>query len=493
MPLNLMPSRTVRPIPEPDDSALGKARDGWAAGWKSALPIGFVIFSLIVLLVLPLPVDQRTQKLWKTVAQVAEPARRQLNSMKFALAVEVSSIRGFLLTADPTFLRRHDNAVQQEAFAYAELRNLTKELGPEIQKRADELNAAELHWRVPTAQLLRKEIGIDDYIKHTSSHQARYEEVLATAAILENAILSREQELLEEIRKLTRLDFILTLVLGLLALASTLLVAGLYRRLRSLLVQVRRYAEEEARLLRNEHAARTEAENAVQARDEVLGIVTHDLLNPLNTITISAELLDQPSISEDKRANHIAIIRRSVDGMNRLIQDLLNVAKLKTGLLSLERHPTEVSSLLNEASATLQPLAAARGIELRADPLETLPSIDVDRNRILEVYSNLVGNAIRFTPEGGSIRLHAERGVNGEVRFTVADTARPIAKDDIPMLFDPYHWRDVSEPHRGAGLGLAIAKGIVEAHGGHIGLETDPHVGNVFVFTIPVAHPSSSS
>ena len=80
-------------------------------------------------------------------------------------------------------------------------------------------------------------------------------------------------------------------------------------------------------------------------------------------------------------------------------------------------------------------------------------------------------------------------GVNGEVRFTVADTARPIAKDDIPMLFDPYHWRNVSEPHRGAGLGLAIAKGIVEAHGGQIALETEPDVGNVFVFTIPVAHP----
>ena len=189
----------------------------------------------------------------------------------------------------------------------------------------------------------------------------------------------------------------------------------------------------------------------------------------------------------------MAIIRRSVDGMNRLIQDLLNVAKVKTGLLSLEPRPTDVSSLLNEASATLQPLAAARGLELRTETLEALPSIDVDRNRILEVFSNLVGNAIRFTPEGGSIRLHAERGVNGEVRFTVADTARPIAKDDIPMLFDPYHWRSESEPHRGAGLGLAIAKGIVEAHGGHIALETEPQAGNVFIFTIPVAHPVRSS
>ena len=151
----------------------------------------------------------------------------------------------------------------------------------------------------------------------------------------------------------------------------------------------------------------------------------------------------------------------------------------------MSRGPREVQSVLDEACSSLRPLAAEKGIELVCAVGDGCPPVNADRDRLLQVLSNLVGNAIKFTAEGGRITLRTEP-MSREVRFVVADTGMGIVPEHLPHLFDRF-WQANRAHRQGAGLGLAIAKGIVEAHGGRILVESTPGQGTTFFFTIPAA------
>lgn len=230
-----------------------------------------------------------------------------------------------------------------------------------------------------------------------------------------------------------------------------------------------------------------EAQQAAQARDEVLAIVSHDLRNPLNVISLGAASLlkrlpgSEEAVSWRKQAD---LVRRSADRAIRLIQDLLEVAKLEAGRLSVERQPEDACRLVDEVVELHRPLAEARGLKLEREVEESLPAVLADRSRVLQVFSNLIGNAVRYTPEGGLVTVRA-RSEGAEVRFCVSDTGKGIAPENLPHLFERY-WQAKSS-QEGAGLGLPIAKGIVEAHGGRMGVESEPGRGSTFFFTLPVA------
>jgi signal transduction histidine kinase len=179
------------------------------------------------------------------------------------------------------------------------------------------------------------------------------------------------------------------------------------------------------------------------------------------------------------------MVHRAAERMNRLIQDLLDVRRIDSGRLSLDAKPESVETMLGEATEMLRPLASAAALELTCDVDEGVPPVAADASRILQVLSNLVGNAIKFTPAGGRVRVHAESS-DGEVRFTVSDTGQGIPPEQLPHVFGRY-WQGVRTDRRGVGLGLAIAKGIVEAHKGRIWVESQVGVGSNFIFTLPVA------
>jgi PAS domain S-box-containing protein len=226
-----------------------------------------------------------------------------------------------------------------------------------------------------------------------------------------------------------------------------------------------------------------ESQRATRARDEVLAIVSHDLRNPLSTISMSGKLLLEkipPEMQRERR--QLEIIQRSAEWMNRLIQDLLEVARMEAGHLPMERRREEVAPLVHDALELQRTLAEKKGIHLAAAVAEALPAVEVDRERIQQVLQNLIGNALRFTPEGGRISLRAWQG-QGEVHFSVADTGPGIAEEALPHLFEPFWQAGRTE---GAGLGLAIVKGIVEAHGGRIWVESQLGHGTTFIFTVPV-------
>ncbi|WP_257454910.1 sensor histidine kinase [Archangium lipolyticum] len=258
----------------------------------------------------------------------------------------------------------------------------------------------------------------------------------------------------------------------------------------------RAYGEEDLRLgeelahraalaLQSARLYRT-AREAAQARDDVLAVVAHDLRNPLNTISISAQtLLRQQANAGDARLQvPLRAIRGSVDRMNRLIQDLLNVSRMEAGRMAVETHPEPAEDILQEALEAALPLASQ--FQLSTEVREALPWVRADRERLLQVFSNLIGNALKFTPPGGRVTLGA-RCEGPVVRFWVSDTGPGIPPEALEHLFDRF-WQMRHGDRRGAGLGLSIAKGLVEAHGGRIWVESEPGRGSTFCFVVPVAH-----
>lgn len=231
------------------------------------------------------------------------------------------------------------------------------------------------------------------------------------------------------------------------------------------------------------------AEDAARARDVMMGVVSHDLKNPLSTISMAASFLLEEVIPDDEtravERKQLGAVQRAAERMFRLIHDLLDVTAIEGGQISLGRHRVQsVPPLIEEALEFLRPLASEKSIELIAEIPETLPMIDVDGDRLLQVFSNLVGNAVKFTPEKGRVKI-AVRVAEDALHFAVTDTGPGIEESHLPRVFDRF-WQAKMTAHLGTGLGLAIAKGIVEAHGGHIGVASKIGVGTEFTFTLPV-------
>lgn len=224
----------------------------------------------------------------------------------------------------------------------------------------------------------------------------------------------------------------------------------------------------------------SEAQRAVKARDRLLAFVSHDLKNPLHAMMMATTLLERGDPGNAPR--HLAVLRRAGGRMERLIRDLLDLSTLEAGRFRLSVGPVEVEPLLADVVAQQAPLAEAAGVSLVTELAAGLTPVAADRDRVVQVLSNLVANALVFTPRGGTVALRA-RADDGALRLEVADTGRGIPAPDQRRVFDAF-WRSDDSP-QGTGLGLAICRAIVEAHGGSIGVTSAPGGGATFHFTLP--------
>jgi signal transduction histidine kinase len=230
------------------------------------------------------------------------------------------------------------------------------------------------------------------------------------------------------------------------------------------------------------------ARRATQLRDDLLGIVAHDLRNPLSAILMQAARLHRRGAGPERRDRKpVDAIERAAGRANRLIQDLLDVTRMEAGRLAVEPTRLAARQVASNCLEAQETLASSASVALRLDVPENLPEIWADRDRLLQVFENLIGNAVKFTPPGGLVTV-AAAPQDGDVQFSVADTGEGIAPDDLPHVFDRF-WQARKAERRGAGLGLPIVKGIVEAHGGRIWVESTPGRGSTFFFTIPAAAP----
>jgi signal transduction histidine kinase len=243
--------------------------------------------------------------------------------------------------------------------------------------------------------------------------------------------------------------------------------------------------EELRRSFNRERDARSEAERANLLKEEFIGVISHDLRDPLSPMNLSLVVL-RKLLSPGLSGSADTVLRsmeRAITQMRGLVTSLLDVSALEAGKMTLHRTSFSVLDLFHDCAEVLTPLALDKHIALRVTLPETDIRVTADREHLLQVYSNLVGNAIKFTDEGGDIQLALEE-TDDTVIFRVEDTGQGIAAEDLPQIFDRFRKARGSKG-AGFGLGLAIAKGIVEAHGGTIHVLSTPGKGSTFWFQIP--------
>ena len=228
------------------------------------------------------------------------------------------------------------------------------------------------------------------------------------------------------------------------------------------------------------------AQAATRARDHALGVVSHDLRNPISAIGMTARaLLAATPATEPERRELVENIVTSQELTQRMIRDLLDVASIEVGRLSVERRVEPLAPILERAVALFRRESMDRGVELGLEPGLELPTISGDAERLVQVLSNLLSNALRFTERGGRVSVSAAAD-GDEVEIAVADTGHGIAPASMPLIFERYWTVRGTAPKGGTGLGLAIARGIVEAHGGRLWAESQPGHGSTFRFTLRV-------
>jgi signal transduction histidine kinase len=236
----------------------------------------------------------------------------------------------------------------------------------------------------------------------------------------------------------------------------------------------------------------TTATRATRARDEVLSVVSHDLRNPIGAIAMCARIMrEAPPDDEQERRRMLSAITEATGWMQRLIRDLLDVTSIDAGHLALERQPASLCSIVGTATSLLRGAVEERSIELEVDVPDDLPTLMVDDGRIVQVVANLLGNAVKFSEPGGRVTISVVPAPDSVV-VAVGDAGIGIAPDVQARIFDRF-WQAKATPGRGNGLGLAIAHGIVQAHGGRIWVQSTPGQGSTFYFSLPLEEAMASS
>jgi signal transduction histidine kinase len=226
--------------------------------------------------------------------------------------------------------------------------------------------------------------------------------------------------------------------------------------------------------------------SGIRARDDMIGIVSHDLRNPVNAVRMLTGVMlsrhrDEPLSPE--MAEYAGVIRQAVEQMDALIRDLLDVTRVEAGRLHVSAQKENTEELLSDGLRTLAPVAEQKSIKIRLIAPDDLPEVAADRERITQVFSNLVGNAVKFSPAGSEIMVRAAPHEN-EIVFSVSDKGQGMTAEQLSHAFDRF-WQSSRTDRQGAGLGLAITKGIIDAHGGRIWAESRLGAGSTFYFTLP--------
>jgi signal transduction histidine kinase len=388
-----------------------------------------------------------------------------------AMDQSVAASRGYLLAGDADLFRRMRRAQSTVDEVLDQLAGrMRSTTGVGLIRQLREVNSS--YKTVLSALVTRKTQGAgsqavtDGFEQDLVPSQRQLDRLLDQLVEREERRFQAAQQGLVRERSSALRGAVVTLAIG--VLLSCLLAVFLGRHL--------------ARLYRRERAAVGDARRATQSREELLAVVAHDLRSPLGAIGLRAAALAKAS-SEAGTRHQAESIAANVSRMKDLLSSLLDAARVDSGQLTLNKAPCDVQSLLAEVLAVHGELAEARQIELDSHVSRVPFSLYGDRPRILQVLHNLVSNAVRFSPSGGRVRIIAQRE-SAVIHFAVSDSGRGVPAEHLSHVFDRY-WRSDSPGDSGIGLGLYIARNIVEAHGGRIWAENDG--GAVFHFTLPAS------
>jgi signal transduction histidine kinase len=321
--------------------------------------------------------------------------------------------------------------------------------------------------------------------------------VVTVGVVLSRLILAQVRPLVETNRALGKGDFTVRAPvlgddeLGELASGFNVMADQLQASVQELENRVAERTEELQRLYQD-------VQNSSKARSEFFTAMSHEFRTLLLGIAKHAELMVDPNFgSRDRKwkGEFGHVIKESCDHLFRLVNEILDMAKFESGKMEVNLAPVELPTVVSQLRGTMLPLAERSELRMTIDVARDLPAVSADVPRLREIILNLVSNAIKYTPSGGMIRLEA-RATNRHVEITVADSGVGIPKDEQPRVFEPFYRVKGTEPQRGqasSGLGLALAKRLVEAHGGEIWLASEPGAGTSFTFTLNSVPPGRRS
>jgi signal transduction histidine kinase len=395
--------------------------------------------------------------------------------LRSAEDAEAAAGRGYLLTRNPDFLDRLEEAELAFERAFRDLRSrISTEDG-------SALLSAVLGATSNYEQARRRVLADTATDGHSADIRRRFErEVVPARYQLNDAIAAfiehKEKRLdagYDEARRGTTRAIVLTTVVLSLALAASGLLAW-------------KMGQHLARMYRRESNAVQSAARALAARDELLGIVAHDLRSPLSAIALRADLLKRGAADAEAVRSQAGSIRNITIRMESVIKSLLDATSMDAGSFSVKPSPCDAEELVRESMEVLASVAAAKFVRLEAQFDAHGLAVSADRERALQILTNLMGNAIKFAFEGGSVDVRVAR-LGSDVRFSVSDTGPGIASGHLQRVFERF-WKSEGGSQPGTGLGLHIAKSIVEAHGGRIWAESRLGNGATFHFTLPLVN-----
>ncbi|MGH9456986.1 MAG: sensor histidine kinase [Thermoanaerobaculia bacterium] len=442
-----------------------------------------VLAALIALVGVNVLLTMRVDRITRQTERLTDTARRDLKDVNHHLSREIAALTRYTATGDSAHLADFRTAAAGQQRTMRALAKDVRALGVQDSERFAALVQAIRRWRATVDRYVAEQelAPVVAPVPHAPIYREPYPAVIDAVHALDEEIGGFQSARREQVRSMTRVAVWLSAALVLVAAIAGWTVLRLTTQLRAAATALADEADERMAALEREREIRRTAEALVRSRDEILGVVSHDLRTPLTAIALSSQILD--GSTPEERAEHVATIQTSVRRMQRLIQDLLDVTRIENSSLSIRRESVDPARVAQEVVAEHRPLAAEKKIDLLADIDAPLPTVAGDYDRLVQVLTNLVGNALKFTPEGGKVRV-AARAEDRIVRFTVADSGPGIAESDLPHLFEPF-FQSKKTAHLGAGLGLMIVRAIVEAHGGNIRVTNQAPRGACFTVDIP--------
>jgi len=462
--------------------------------WPTLVATGtLIVLGLFLVFILRNVAEMRVLQDQTTRIEHTLEVQRELDAVLIAESEADANVRAYLLTASPQVLETVRQAQQAAIERLDRLTTLVADNPTQLERAAALRTAVETRrQRLDKVIAVRQSGTIDEAMA-----EARAADTTAPREAVRRTISEMEQEesQLLAVRRETAHDAFVNAVNGRIGsgvvsaalLIGIVLTAWLHARSKALregvLIASEQRAHESA--LR-EQDARAEAERANREKDQFLAVLSHELRTPLNAVLGWTQILQAAEPTEPTIVRALASIRRNAEAQQRLVEDLLDVSRIVSGKLPFEREIFDLRSSISAALESVRPSAETKGIVLEAR-LDTTPQALGDSGRIQQVATNLISNAIKFTPSGGHVAVSLEDCGDVAV-LEVADDGAGLPADLQPYIFERFRQGDGSttRAHGGLGLGLAIAKHIVEAHGGAIAATSDgPATGATFRVRLP--------
>jgi signal transduction histidine kinase len=469
----------------------------WAPpAWMGRLAGGFVLVALAALVIVPLLVQQRVDRVRAQVEDVADPARTLVRRIQYDLAREASALLLVSTTGAPEAVEEYRAARRDEQAQFPQLQAYAESLGGEVLREFHRFQGLARDWQ---ARVSVDTAGIEPASVLAALADAREDlrlagEGFAAGNRLDDALVRESRRNREAIRRVERSGLQITVALGGLALLAALTVAWLSSRVRQLAIVATRHGEEAERAL-------AETARATEARTHLLRGVSHDVKNPLGAARGYAQLLEEGVRGEltPEQARFVAGIRRSIDSALAILADLLDLARADSGGLHVERVPTELGRIARDAAEDHRAAARAAGHVLECPAPPEPVRVYTDPARVRQVLGNLVSNAIKYTPAPGRITVRVEQADGGSARegiwavLRVIDTGPGIPPEQREAIFDEFTRLHDGTKIQGHGLGLAISRRVARLLGGDLDVSGVPGEGATFNLWLPVRDPAESS